>query len=123
MKFLLDENLPQSLAPWLEQIGYTCSHVRGLQLSGKPDLSIVEFAEEEDWIIVTHDLDFSRIISISGRKKPSVITFRLDKINASILLELLKSNLSSLEDKLAKGALVSISSDKIRFQYLPLTRE
>lgn len=122
MKLLLDENLPPSIVPRLEHIGYTCKHIRDFELSGNPDIAIVEFAEKDDWIILTHDLDFSRIISVSGRTKPSVITFRLDKISTSIIMELLKSNLPSLEDKLIQGSLVTISSDKIRFQYLPLTR-
>jgi predicted nuclease of predicted toxin-antitoxin system len=115
--------MPMSLIPELEAIGYDCCHVHDKQLSGKPDLTIVEFAEADDWIILTHDLDFSRIISISGRKKPSVITFRLDKISTSIIIDLVRSGLPSLEDKLIHGALVSVSSDKIRYQYLPLTRE
>lgn len=123
MKLLLDENLPPSLVSKMEEIGHTCRHIQGSELSGKSDISIVEFAEREDWIIVTHDLDFSRIISVSGRKKPSVITFRLDKINTAIIVDLLTSNLLVLEDKLMGGALVTISTDKIRFQYLPLTRD
>jgi predicted nuclease of predicted toxin-antitoxin system len=122
MTFLLDENLPPQLVPLLKEIGYHSYHVRNLQLAGKSDFELVDLAEKSDYVIITHDLDFSRIISVSGRKKPSVITLRLDKINTSILFELLKSNLPSLEEKLTKGSLITISRDKIRFQYLPLTR-
>jgi predicted nuclease of predicted toxin-antitoxin system len=122
MTFLLDENLPPKLIQSLEKIGYHAIHVHDLQFTGKSDLHLVEYAEKNDYIIITHDLDYSRIISIMGRKKPSAITLRLDKINADIVFELLKSNLPSLKEKLEQGALVTISIDKIRFRYLPLER-
>ena len=122
MTFLLDENLPPGLVLQLEEIGYQSKHIRQLQLSGKSDLQLVEFAEKNNYVIITHDLDYSRIISLTGRKKPSAITLRLDKINIKIILELLKSNLPAMLEKLEHGALVTISSDKIRFHYLPMTR-
>jgi predicted nuclease of predicted toxin-antitoxin system len=69
MKLLLDENLPPSIVSKLEGLGYTCRHIRGFELSGKSDISIVEFAEKEGWIIVTHDLVLGSFLYISGRIK------------------------------------------------------
>jgi predicted nuclease of predicted toxin-antitoxin system len=47
------------------------------QLARLPDDQIVAKAQEEGRAIVTHDLDFGRIVALSGRSVPSVVTLRL----------------------------------------------
>ena len=42
-----------------------------------PDDRIISKAKEEERTIVTHDLDFGRIVALSGRSVPSIVTLRL----------------------------------------------
>jgi len=123
MNFLLNENIPPSLAGLLQNIGWNAKHVWDLELIGKPDHVIVDFAVQNDLIIITHDLDYGRIVSLSGEKKPSVITFRLDRISTSILFDLISTNRIQLEHYLQLGALLTIDSEKIRYRLLPIKKE
>lgn len=122
MKFLLNENIPPSLSPLLQRINWQASHAYDLKLNGKSDIDIVEFSIEHDFIIITHDLDYSRIVSLSGKTKPSVLSLRLDKISVDIIFNLISQNKIQLEHYLQKGALVSIDEKGFRFRTLPVVR-
>lgn len=122
MKFLLNENISPSLAGKLSTIKIDSVHVRDVDLIGHPDTRIIEYAIIQDFIIITHDLDYSRIISLSAKEKPSVITVRVDKISSEILFSLIKNNIDNLKSYLQKGALITMEEDKIRFRLLPVER-
>ena len=78
MKFLLDMGLAQSTAVFLRSQGYNSLHLRDQGLQRLPDDEIIKKARQEDRIILTHDLDFGRLIALSQMQLPSVVTFRLD---------------------------------------------
>ena len=122
MNFLLNENIPPSLVGLLRDIGWYAKHSWLLGLEGKPDHFVVEFAIENKFVIVTHDLDYGRIVSLSGKKYPSVITFRLEKISANILFNLIRDHRIQLEHYLQLGALLTVDLDKIRFRLLPIAK-
>lgn len=58
MKFIIDENLPPSVAVWLSSAGHDALHVSRLQLTGQPDTALIAAAKLEDRVIVTKDGDF-----------------------------------------------------------------
>jgi predicted nuclease of predicted toxin-antitoxin system len=122
MKILLNENIPPSLCPLWQEINWNASHANNLGLGGKSDVSIVEFAIQNEFVIITHDLDYSRIVSLSGKDKPSVLSFRLEKVSLNLLFELINLNKIQLEHYLQKGALVSIDETGFRFRILPVVR-
>lgn len=122
MKFLLNENLPPSLTKELILIGWDTQHIKDVGLTGKPDTHIVEFAKVNGLVIITHDLDYGRIVSLSGQKEPSVLTFRLDKISTAILFNLIKQNKLQLEHYLQLGALLTVDEEKIRYRLLPIEK-
>ena len=62
MKILVDENL-DGMDIRLKELGYDAQSVRKLQLSGKKlasDYSIINYARENDMIIVTKDTEFRK---------------------------------------------------------------
>mgnify|MGYP001281172933 CR=1 FL=1 len=122
MKFLLNENISPSLSGKLSTIKLDSVHVKDVDLIGEPDIRIIEYAIVHGFTIITHDLDYSRIISLSAKEKPSVITVRIDKISSEILFSLIKNNINNLVPYLKKGALVTLEEDKIRFRLLPVER-
>ncbi|MBX2967510.1 MAG: DUF5615 family PIN-like protein [Cyclobacteriaceae bacterium] len=122
MKFLLNENISPSLKGKLSTVQIVSAHVKDIGLIGQPDVQIIEYARSNDYIIITHDLDYSRIISLSAKEKPSVITVRADKISSEILFTIIRQNIANLQSYLEKGALVTIEEDKIRFRLLPIER-
>jgi predicted nuclease of predicted toxin-antitoxin system len=123
MKFLLNENIPPSLSELLSSIGWQSTHVTFVGLKGEPDSKIVEYCALNDYVILTHDLDYGRIVSLSGKRSPSVLTFRLEKISIEELFLLIKNNQIQITHYLSQGALVTIDGEKFRFRLLPVERK
>lgn len=71
-------------------------------------------------IVHTHDLDFGRIVALSGERLPSVITFRLSNMRAQNINAYLADVLTRFTEELEIGALVSIQNDSIRVRRLPV---
>ncbi|MDM3848674.1 MAG: DUF5615 family PIN-like protein [Aphanizomenon gracile PMC627.10] len=55
MNFLVDENMPRSLAPQIAELGFTVQDVRDIGLPGHPDTKVMEAAIAADAIIITRD--------------------------------------------------------------------
>ena len=120
MKFLLDMGLAQSTATFLRSEGYDSVHLREEGLQRLPDEEIIQKARQEGRIILTHDLDFGRLMALSQQHLPSVITFRLDNMRAAHVNHYLKETLSQFESELEAGALLSINEQAIRVRTLPI---
>ncbi len=70
MKFLLDMGLARSTATFLRTQGYNAVHLREEGWQRLADEKIIEKARNEDRVILTHDLDFGRLIALSQRQFP-----------------------------------------------------
>ncbi|MEA5553551.1 DUF5615 family PIN-like protein [Anabaena cylindrica UHCC 0172] len=55
MNFLVDENMPRSLASQITALGFTVQDVRDIGLRGHPDTEVMEAAVTADAIIITRD--------------------------------------------------------------------
>ncbi len=96
MRFLLDENLPAyDCVPFLEA-GHQCSHVSAHGLTNTLDENIRDYALQSNAVIVTFDLDFSRLAALNTESKPSVLTFRTTLMNAEILKIFVENHLEEL---------------------------
>jgi predicted nuclease of predicted toxin-antitoxin system len=60
VKFLIDQQLPATLASWFADKGHEAIHVRDLGMKEAPDAAIWRVAMEEGAIIVTKDEDFAQ---------------------------------------------------------------
>ncbi len=58
MNFLVDENMPRSLAPQIAAMGFTVADVRDIGLRGLPDSEVYNAAIAMDAIIITRDRGF-----------------------------------------------------------------
>lgn len=58
MKFLVDAQLPPSLAQWLRTNGSETLHVEDAGLRNAADQTIRDYALEQGYILVTKDKDF-----------------------------------------------------------------
>ncbi len=64
MKLLLDENFSRRLVTLLEKKFPGTSHVELVGLAGATDLSICEYASLHNFVVVTKDEDFDRLVSL-----------------------------------------------------------
>ena len=87
MRFVLDMGLARRTAEFLRTKEHDATHLRDQGLQRLSDVSIVEKALVERRVILTHDLDFGRIVALSRGQLPSVITFRLTDMRFSMRLE------------------------------------
>ena len=122
MKFLFDENMPPSFCSILQDLGYEAIHVYDVNLNQTPDNEIVIFAQKHNYIIITNDLDFSRLIAVGNLAMPSIITFRMPQLNKTIFSEITTLNLADLIDALNEGSMITIDDKKIRIQTLPVKK-
>lgn len=59
MRFLVDAQLPPSLAHWLVEQGHVAEHVADHNLEAASDRAIWDFADAVSAVIVTKDEDFA----------------------------------------------------------------
>jgi predicted nuclease of predicted toxin-antitoxin system len=120
MKFLLDMGMARSTALFLRAEGYDAVHLRDEGLQRLSDGKIVEKARHEGRVIITHDLDFGRLIALSQSRLPSVVTFRLKDMRAANVNQYLTEVISQFAAELESGALISVSNRAIRVRILPV---
>jgi predicted nuclease of predicted toxin-antitoxin system len=119
-RFLVDEDLPRSLAGALVQAGLDTEHVVDVGLRGKPDAEIFEYAATQRLAIITADVGFGNVLTYALGTHAGIVLVRfpsrtpISAINAAILaaLQLLP------EDDL-DGNLVVIEPHRIRIRRKP----
>ena len=122
MQFLLDVNIPPSLGARLASLGHSYRWVPLCMDPSTSDLMIIQEAIASDEVILTHDTDFGTLLSFFGSPKPSVVLFRIDKVNTDVFFNLLTINWAIIENPLIEGALVIVEVDKLRIRKLPIKR-
>ncbi len=124
MKFLVDENLSESVAEVLVENGHDAIHVRDIGLGRADDPVVMERAEAEGRVVVSADTDFGAILARSGKRVPSVILLRtVGQRRAWSQAALILANLPQVAEDLDAGALVVIEDGRVRSRRLPLIPE
>jgi predicted nuclease of predicted toxin-antitoxin system len=117
---LLDANLPPSLVARLAENGIRATHIGARNLGQASDEFLVEHARERGEILVTHDLDFSRILAASGESSPSVIILRIRLPLPGALAAAIRTAVQHAEADLLAGAIVMVEDGAIRVRALPV---
>ncbi|MCF8247309.1 MAG: DUF5615 family PIN-like protein [Saprospiraceae bacterium] len=120
MKFLIDENMPLSFAEVMRELGHDAVHVFEIDLDETDDSIILEHAKQNQQIIITFDLDFSRLVAVGKLQLPSVITFRTDTMTTAIFKNTMLQHLENLQEALTAGAMVTVTERNIRVKTLPV---
>ena len=120
IRFLLDMGLARSTGEFIRARGHDVVHLRDQGLERLPDDRIVEKAQEEHRTIITHDLDFGRIVALSGDHVPSIVTLRLTDMTPPRVNAALEAALNEAASALASGALITITDRGIRVRKLPI---
>ena len=120
MKILLDMNIPLKYAELLKNKGVDCIRWSDIGSPTAADTEIMEYARNNDFIVLTFDLDFSAILSMTHELKPSIAQIRASVIYADRAVDLISNALLRHEDDLQKGAILSIDLNKARIRLLPL---
>ena len=120
LRFLVDMNLSPRIVIDLSQQDWDILRVSQVLPMDTEDSEILEFARQENRVIITQDLDFSSLLALGGYEKPSLITFRLSVPEPETITRKLLELLPYIEDRLAEGCAVTIDDRKVRVRRLPI---
>jgi predicted nuclease of predicted toxin-antitoxin system len=121
MKLLLDMNLSPRWVPLFIKAGWEAVHWSSIGKGNAPDSEIMSYAKQYDFVVVTHDMDFSAILAATHGEKPSVVQIRIDDVSLSSGDRMVAA-LRYLQTELEQGALVTIGANRSRVRMLPLPR-
>ena len=80
MTIVIDNCLPLSWREFLRQEGHVAHHWRELGPPNAPDVDILNWARQNEAVVLTQDLDFTKLLFQTKAPLPSVIQLRLDDI-------------------------------------------
>lgn len=107
-KFLIDENLPETLHLQTNDNFVHVCHI-GKQMT---DSEIWEYAKQNDYIIITKDTDFFERIILFGTP-PKIIWVRIGNMRRRQLEQNIVSKWNEIIKKIDNFDLLEIHSDKI----------
>ena len=120
MKLLLDMNLSPRWVAALSNAGFDVLHWSSVGTPTASDIEITAFARLNDYVPLTHDLDFGAILAATGGQRPSVVQIRADNLRPEVLAGPVVLALRQMTTELAAGALITVNPGRTRLRLLPL---
>lgn len=117
MRFLLDADMSRSSAAVLRALGHDVADVRDIGLGSASDDEIFGYAQAEQRIIVTADLDFADTRVYPPGTHAGIIVVRLpEHFKTSAINRILEAAIPQLEGAEIGQALVIIEAGAIRIR-------
>jgi predicted nuclease of predicted toxin-antitoxin system len=121
VKLLLDANLSPEVGRRLKEAGHDAIHVRDIGLLSAPDPEILQAAANEERVLLTADADFGALLALGSLASPSVLLLRsADHLRPVEQAELISANLPLMAEDLERGAIASLTRDRLRVRALPV---
>jgi predicted nuclease of predicted toxin-antitoxin system len=117
-KFLVDENVGQSVINYLSEKGYDLVVTRE-QFPGREDLRLLDYAYNEDRVIITNDKGFGFFIYYQNLPSKGIILFRFRNESTALKIAALETIFTQKTDRVLEHFIV-VSESEIRIR--PLTR-
>lgn len=113
MKFLIDAQLPATLAHVLQSGGHDAIHVSALPAGNRtPDPEIARVADAEGRVVVTKDRDF-RESHLLARTPQVLLIVTTGNITNHELMALFGKHLDAITNFLGRAAFVELSHDRL----------
>jgi predicted nuclease of predicted toxin-antitoxin system len=120
MKIMLDVNLTPRWVQFLGAAGFEVCHWSQVGRANAPDEEIMAYAARFDFVVLTHNLNFSAILAATKGGKPSVVQIRVQNIaSEAVGLNIIAARRGTRAE-LETGALLAIGADRTRMRLLPL---
>lgn len=108
MKLLLDENLSDRIIPQIIDLYSNSAHVKTLKLTNTDDVVIWEYAQANNFVIVSKDSDFHQRSLLYGQP-PKFIYLRIGNCPTSKIVQIMRENfdiISQFRDSEVESILV-----------------
>jgi len=123
VKLLLDANLSPEVGRRLKEAGHDAIHVGNIGLLTAADPEILQAAAQEERILLTADSDFGALLALGSLASPSVVLLRsADHLRPFEQAELIVANLPLIAEDLERGAIASLTRDRLRVRELPVAQ-
>ena len=122
MKLPVDMNLSPRWIEFLISAGTQAVHWSKVGRVDAPDAEIMAWAAKNDFVVLTHDLDFGAILAALEGERPSVVQVRADDVSPAAIGPKVVAATVQLASELDAGALVTVDSSRARVRLLPLRR-
>lgn len=107
-RFLVDEQLPPTLAIQLRADGHEAVHIIEIGLAGGADARVWAEAARRGAVLVTKDADFT-VHAFAGKSAPAILWIRLGNVTNRVLWAALKPRLPEIVAAFEAGeALVEV---------------
>ena len=118
----MDMNLSPDWVAVFERYNISAVHWSTVGNPREKDSIIMEWARTNEYIVLTHDLDFGSLLAATGADTPSVIQVRTQDILPNSIEQIVISALNQFESSLETGALVTIDQAQSRVRILLIRR-
>lgn len=120
MKLLVDMNLSPRWLARLAESGIEAVHWSSVGPHNATDEQIMAYAAANEYIVMTHDLDFGAILAATRGDKPSVVQIRAEDVSPIAIGARVVAALKQMEPELVTGALLTVDATRARLRVLPL---
>jgi predicted nuclease of predicted toxin-antitoxin system len=120
VKLLVDMNLSPSWVERLARHGFEVVHWSTIGSANAPDVEVLAWANEHQFVVVTNDLDFSAILAAGAVHGPSVVQLRTQDLLSEGAARIVVRALEAHREDIERGALLSIDEGGTRVRMLPL---
>ena len=120
MKLIVDMNLSPHWVNILADAGIEAAHWSALGANNALDSVIMAYARANNYVVFTHDLDFSAILAATQGDKPSVVQIRSEEVSPDVIGKHVIAALRQMATELEQGALLTIDPSRTRLRVLPL---
>ena len=112
MKLLVDMNLSPRWVGKLVDAGFEAMHWSTLGAKNAPDSEIMAYASANDYVVLTHDLDFGAILAATHGEKPSVVQIRAEDVSPDVIGKQVIVALHQMVTELEDGALLTVDPNR-----------
>lgn len=120
MKLLVDMNLSPLWVGTLADAGFEAVHWSAIGQANAADTEIMTYARLNDFVVLTHDLDFGAILAATEGAKPSVVQIRSAEASPLVIGRHVSAALKQMTPELEEGALLTVDASRARLTLLPL---
>ena len=120
MKIIIDMNLSPLWVAYFLENGVEAQHWSSVGNPNDPDVVILDWANQNQAIVFTNDLDFGAILAASQAKSPSVFQVRTQDLLPQVIGEIVLENLRKFASELESGVLISLDLNRAKIRILPI---
>ena len=120
LRLLADMNISPLTVQALTEAGWDVIRVSTPLSEDSSDEAILAYAAENERIVCTQDQDFSDLLALSGRDRPSLVTVRVANPSPTVVTERLVTVLPTVVEDLERGSVVTIEDETVRVRSLPI---